>query len=55
MPYYKKRYSLEDEDFPETLKTYNQTISLPIWPGMAESQIERVIAIVKSVASEYTG
>jgi len=55
MPYYKKRYSLEDSDFPETLKTYNQTISLPIWPGMAESQIERVITIVKSVASEYTG
>jgi len=55
MPYYKKRYSLEDGDFPETLKTFNQTISLPIWPGMAESQIERVIAMVKSVASEYTG
>jgi dTDP-4-amino-4,6-dideoxygalactose transaminase len=55
MPYYKNRYSLEDKDFPETLKTFNQTISLPIWPGMAESQIERVITIVKSVASEYTG
>jgi len=55
MPYYKKRYSLEDNDFPETLKTYNQTISLPIWPGMTESQIDRVITMVKSVASEYTG
>ena len=54
MPYYKNRYSLEDEDFPETFKTYNRTISLPIWPGMTESQIERVIAMVKSVASEYT-
>jgi dTDP-4-amino-4,6-dideoxygalactose transaminase len=55
MPYYKNRYSLEDNDFPETLKTFNQTISLPIWPGMTESQIERVITIVKSIASEYTG
>jgi dTDP-4-amino-4,6-dideoxygalactose transaminase len=54
MPYYKNRYSLEDNDFPETFRTFNQTISLPIWPGMSESQIERVITIVKSVASEYT-
>jgi dTDP-4-amino-4,6-dideoxygalactose transaminase len=54
MPYYKKRYSLEDNDFPETLKTFNRTISLPIWPGMTESQIDRVITMVKSLASEYT-
>jgi len=53
MPYYKKRYSLEDNDFPETIKSYNQTISLPIWPGMAESQIERVIKMVKSLAANY--
>jgi len=55
MPYYRNRYSLEDNDFPETLKTFNRTISLPLWPGMTESQIERVITMVKSLASEYTG
>jgi len=53
MPYYKKRYSLEDNDFPETLKTYNQTISLPIWPGMTESQVDQVLATVKSLAAGY--
>jgi dTDP-4-amino-4,6-dideoxygalactose transaminase len=53
MPYYKKRYSLEDDDFPETLKTYGRTISLPIWPGMTESQIDCVIAVVKTIGSEY--
>jgi len=51
MPYYKKRYSLEDNDFPETLKTFNRTISLPIWPGMTESQVDQVIAAVKSLAT----
>jgi dTDP-4-amino-4,6-dideoxygalactose transaminase len=55
MPYYKNRYFLEDNDFPETLKTFSRTISLPIWPGMKESQIDRVITMVKSLASEYTG
>ncbi|MDR1802267.1 MAG: DegT/DnrJ/EryC1/StrS aminotransferase family protein [Treponema sp.] len=53
MPYYKKRYSLEDFDFPETLKTFRRTISLPIWPGMTEEQINRVIAVVKTIGSEY--
>jgi dTDP-4-amino-4,6-dideoxygalactose transaminase len=49
MPYYKKRYSLEDNDLPETLKTFNRTISLPIWPGMTESQIDQVLTTVKSL------
>jgi len=53
MPYYKKRYSLEDGDFPETLKTYERTISLPIWPGMTDAQINRVITVVKTIGSEY--
>jgi dTDP-4-amino-4,6-dideoxygalactose transaminase len=54
MPYYKQRYSLEDGDFPETFKTYSQSISLPIWPGMTEQEINRVIDVVKAVSSEYT-
>jgi len=53
MPYYKKRYSLENNDFPETLKTYMRTISLPIWPGMTEEEVTRVIAVVKRLGSEY--
>jgi dTDP-4-amino-4,6-dideoxygalactose transaminase len=54
MPYYKKRYSLEDMDFPETLKTYKQSISLPIWPGMTDIQINHVIQVVKNLALKYT-
>jgi dTDP-4-amino-4,6-dideoxygalactose transaminase len=54
MPYYKKRYSLKDKDFPETIKTFNNSISLPIWPGMTEAQINRVIQVVKDLAIKYT-
>ena len=54
MPYYKKRYLLEDGDFPEAFKTYERTISLPIWPGMTEAQVNRVIAVVKTTGSAYT-
>ena len=50
MPYYKNRYGLAEEDFPETMKSYRQEISLPIWPGMSDSQVCRVIQAVRAVA-----
>ncbi|MDR0708453.1 MAG: DegT/DnrJ/EryC1/StrS aminotransferase family protein [Spirochaetaceae bacterium] len=52
MPYYKKRYKLEAEQFPESLKIFRQVISLPIWPGMTDNQIDRVIDAVGSIARE---
>jgi dTDP-4-amino-4,6-dideoxygalactose transaminase len=54
MPYYKKKWHLNDEDFPETMKSFRQEISLPIWQGMTGTQIERVITMVKAIATEYT-
>ena len=54
MPYYKKRYGLAEDNFPETMKSFRQEISLPIWPGMSAVHINRVIEVVKSIAAEYT-
>jgi dTDP-4-amino-4,6-dideoxygalactose transaminase len=53
MPYYKERYSLESGDFPQTLKTFSQSISLPLWPGMTEAQTQRVISTVKNLADQF--
>jgi len=53
MPYYRERYSLQAMDFPETLDSFKRSISLPLWPGMTESQINRVITVVKTLASQY--
>ncbi|MDR3162022.1 MAG: DegT/DnrJ/EryC1/StrS aminotransferase family protein [Spirochaetaceae bacterium] len=50
MPYYKKRYALEPEDLPESLRAFEQVISLPIWPDMGEDRVERVIQAVKAIA-----
>jgi dTDP-4-amino-4,6-dideoxygalactose transaminase len=50
MPYYKKRYALEPGDFPESLRSFEGVISLPIWPDMGEYHVERVIHEVKAVA-----
>jgi dTDP-4-amino-4,6-dideoxygalactose transaminase len=49
MPYYKERYLLEAEDFPESMRNFEQVISLPVWPGMTVGQVERVITTVKTV------
>jgi len=54
MPFYKNRYRLDEDDFPNTMKAFKQEISLPIWPGMSGAQVGRVIDVVKSVAGEYT-
>jgi dTDP-4-amino-4,6-dideoxygalactose transaminase len=46
MPYYRARYRLRPEDFPETMRSYHQEVSLPIWPGMTEEMIDRVTEAV---------
>ncbi|MDR2209994.1 MAG: DegT/DnrJ/EryC1/StrS aminotransferase family protein [Spirochaetaceae bacterium] len=47
MPYYKERYGLKAEEYPESLKRFRETLSLPIWPGMSEAQVDRVIGAVR--------
>jgi dTDP-4-amino-4,6-dideoxygalactose transaminase len=53
MPYYKKRYNLKGEDFPESLESFHRVISLPIWPGMKPFQVERVISALISLVRRY--
>jgi dTDP-4-amino-4,6-dideoxygalactose transaminase len=47
MPYYRDRYHLRPDDFPETMRFFEREVSLPIWPGMTDPMIERVIAAVR--------
>jgi dTDP-4-amino-4,6-dideoxygalactose transaminase len=49
MPYYRARYDLRPEHFPETMRSYENEVSLPIWPGMTGAMIERVVEAVLSV------
>jgi dTDP-4-amino-4,6-dideoxygalactose transaminase len=50
MPYYRQRQNLLPEDFPESLKQFQGTMSLPIWPGMEDAQVERVITTTRAAA-----
>lgn len=43
MPYYQKTYNLQAQDFPRSLEAYEQVLSLPLWAGLGEDDVERVI------------
>jgi dTDP-4-amino-4,6-dideoxygalactose transaminase len=46
-PYYKSTYKYNLRDFPVSESIYEQIISLPIYPGMTDGDVERVIEAVK--------
>ncbi|MEE8440406.1 MAG: DegT/DnrJ/EryC1/StrS family aminotransferase, partial [Spirochaetia bacterium] len=52
MPYYRDRYGLRAEDFPVSLKAYQRAISLPIYPGLHERSVRRVIREVVRIGDD---
>lgn len=48
-PYWRETYRLNPDDFPVAHKTYERVVSLPIYPKMSDSDVERVIAAVRSI------
>jgi len=52
MPYYGSLYNLEETDLPNAVDTFSRSISLPIWPGMDNNQVDRVIdGVIKTIAT----
>ncbi|MBJ7600971.1 MAG: UDP-4-amino-4,6-dideoxy-N-acetyl-beta-L-altrosamine transaminase [Candidatus Nephthysia bennettiae] len=45
-PYYRTTYELHPEDFPSALAAYRQEISLPIYPGMTDEDVDYVIETI---------
>jgi len=41
-PYYRERYMYRREDYPVTNRIFERSISLPIYPGMSEEQVNYV-------------
>ena len=48
-PFYRDTYQLVADDFPAALHAYQRAISLPIYPGMTDEDIEDVIKAVEQV------
>ena len=52
-PYYREAYRLAPDDFPHALLSYQRSISLPIYPGMTDEDIEDVIDAVLQIIETY--
>ena len=51
MSYYKSKYSLRINDFPVSLKSYQQVLSLPIYASMSDKDVKFVVDKIKLIAS----
>ena len=48
-PYYRKTYGFKPDDFPVAYDVYKRIVSLPIYPGMRDGDVSRVIDAVRDV------
>ena len=51
-PYYKIRFNYENKDYPVANNVYQQSLSLPIYPGLGESEVEYIIKYVLEYAED---
>lgn len=47
MTYYRERYQLSEQDFPNAEKHWRGCVSLPIYPGLSNEELAYVVAEVK--------
>lgn len=52
-PYYRDRYELAPSDFPVALDAYERMFSLPLHPGLTDTDVDDVISAVLDVAHRY--
>lgn len=53
MPYYREKYGLKPDDFPRSLSRFRQVVSLPIYPGMTEVQIQYILKTVLRIGDNH--
>jgi len=51
-PYYKNRFSFDNEKYPVANLVFEQSLSLPIYPGLGESEVEYIIENVLEYAKD---
>jgi perosamine synthetase len=51
-PYYRDRFGYRPSDFPNALAAFERMVSLPIYPGMTEEDVEDVIRSVTTIVEQ---
>ena len=52
-PYYQRAWRYRVGDFPTAEEYFERCISLPIYPGMTEGDVERVITELRDIAAKF--
>ncbi len=52
-PYYRDTFKLSEKGFPVSEYLYPKIITLPIWPGMSEEQVERVADTINNLTRKF--
>lgn len=52
-PYYREHYGFQQGDYPVCEAEFERILSLPLFPGLSEADVERVVTAVKAVLDEY--
>jgi perosamine synthetase len=52
-PYYRDTFGYRPQNFPNASSVFERIISLPIYPRMTETDVERVIGTVRKLAREH--
>jgi dTDP-4-amino-4,6-dideoxygalactose transaminase len=52
-PFYRDKFGYQSRDFPEASAAYEHIVSLPIYPGMTEAEVEKVIGSVRKIVSQH--
>ena len=48
-PYWRERYALRPEQFPQAHKAYERILSLPLYTRMSDADVQRVVDAVRSI------
>lgn len=49
LKYYKERYGLTNEAYPNAQKTWEGNVSLPLYPGLTTSDLEYIVKVIKKI------
>ena len=52
-PYYRREWGWRPEALPVATREYERVISLPIWPGMTDGDVERVVGSLSATLDRH--
>ena len=52
LSYYRKRFGYKRGDFPVAEKIYDRTISIPLYPSLTDTEVEKVVEDIVAFIKE---